>query len=153
MAAGTFTFYGANKADYRLNDLVSANLRMALVSSAYTPDITATGNTLWANASANEIANGNGYTTGGVALTGVVAANAGNTGFKLSSGNAVWTASGAGIPAWRYAVMYYNGTLWGKVNPLIGYFLGDSTPADVPLTTAPNPLTLTCPTGGWGEEV
>ena len=31
----------------------------------------------------------------------------------------------------------------GKVNPILGHFLGDSTPADVPLTTAGNPLTVT----------
>jgi hypothetical protein len=55
----------------------------------------------------------------------------------------VWTASGTGIPAWRYGVLYYLGTLNGKVNPLVGYFLGDSTPADVPLTTSTNTLTIT----------
>lgn len=152
MAAGTFTIYGANKADIRLNDLVSANIRIALVTSVYTPDVTATGNTLFANVSANELANGNGYTSGGAPLTGTTAANVANTGFKFSTGNAVFTASGAGIPAWRYAVMYYSGTLWGKVNPLIGYFVGDATPADTPATTAGNTLTLTTPTTGWFDE-
>jgi hypothetical protein len=29
------------------------------------------------------------------------------------------------------------------VNPLVGYFLGDSTPADVPATTSGNTLTIT----------
>ena len=64
MPAGTFTLFGANKDDYRINDLVSANLRMALVTSVYAPNITATGHALWASVSANEIANGQGYTTG-----------------------------------------------------------------------------------------
>jgi len=34
-------------------------------------------------------------------------------------------------------------------NPLIGYFLGDTTPADVPATTVGNPLTINCPANGW----
>lgn len=154
MAAGTFTLFKANIDDLRIQDLASGNLRMALVSSAYTPSNANTaGHSLWSDVSANEIANGNGYTTGGDTITGVAAANAGNTGWKLSSDDPAWTASGAGIPAWRYGVLYYLGALWGKTNPLIGYFLGDSTPADVPLTTAPNPLTITCPAAGWFDSV
>ena len=106
MTAQAFTLYAKNKDDLRLNDLVSANLRLALVTSAYTPNVTATGHSLWSDVSANEVANGNGYTTGGVALTGTVAATAGNDGFKLSSGNAAWTGTSTGVPAHRYAVMY-----------------------------------------------
>lgn len=54
-----------------------------------------------------------------------------------------WTASGGSIPAWRRGVVYYLGTLNGKVNPLVGHFLGDSTPADIPATTAGNQLIVT----------
>lgn len=154
MASSAMIMYGANKDDIRVRDLESANLRWALVGSAYTPDVTATGHALWAAVSANEIANGNGYATGGFGVTGVAAANVANTGWKLSSGNAVWTATGAGFPAWRYAVLYYLGTLWGQVNPLIGYILGDTTPADIPATTpATSPLTIACPATGWFDIV
>lgn len=150
MAAGTFTLYKANIDDLRINDLVNANLRLALVTSAYTPsNATTAGDSLWSSVSANELANGNGYTTGGIALTGVASANAGNTGWKLTTGNAVWTATGGNIPAWRYMVLYYSGALWGLLNPLIGYALGDSTPADVPATTTGNTLTVTAPATGW----
>lgn len=152
MASGTIIIFGANKADIRLNDLVSVNLRIALITNTYVPNVTATGDALFATPATNEIAAGTGYTAGGLALTGTTAANAANTGFKLSTGNAVWTASGTGLPAFRYAVIYYLGTLWGKVNPLIGYFLGDTTPADIPLTTSPNTLTITCPAAGWFDE-
>jgi len=38
-------------------------------------------------------------------------------------------------------------------NPLVGYFVGDSTPADIPATTVGNTLTLTCPSGGWFDLV
>ena len=154
MTAQAFTLYAKNKDDLRLNDLVSANLRLALVTSAYTPNVTATGHSLWSDVSTNEVANGNGYTTGGVALTGVVAATAGNDGAKLSSGNAAWTGTSTGIPAHRYAVMYYLGPLWSMTNPLIGYILGDNTPADIPVTTpAVSPLTYTCPATGWFDLV
>lgn len=148
MAAGTFTLFSANKDDINLNDLVGATLKMALVTSAYTPDAAVTGNSVWANVSTHEIAAGNGYTAGGVALVSVAKA-AITGGFKLTSANVVWSASGGFIPAWRYAVMYVDGTLWGLTNPLIGYVLADTTPADAPATTTGNTLTLVCPNEGW----
>ena len=62
---------------------------------------------------------------------------------KFTSAAFVWTASGGSIAAWRRGVVYYLGTLNGKVNPLVGHFLGDSTPADIPATTDTNTLTVT----------
>jgi hypothetical protein len=112
----------------------AANFRLALVTSAWTPDNGDTGNEVWADISANEITAGNGYIAGGIALTGVALTQAAGT-VKFTSSAAVWTASGGSIPAWRRGVIYYLGTLNGKVNPVLGPFLGDSTPADVPATT------------------
>jgi hypothetical protein len=63
-----------------------------------------------------------------------------------------WTASGAGIPAWRYGVLYVVGSLWGITSPLLAYFTGDSTPADVPLTASGNQLQVNCPANGWFTE-
>ena len=149
MAAGTLTLYSKNKDDIRVNDITGATVKMALVSSAYTPDTnSSTGHSVWADASANEITAANGYSAGGIALSSM-AATAITGGFKFSSANPVWTASGGSIAAWRYAVMYVLGTLWGMTNPLIGYFLGDSTPADIAATTSGNTLTQTCPANGW----
>ena len=148
MASGTFTLFSANKDDIRINDLTGATVNMALVLSTYTPDTTSAGHSLWSSVSGNEVANGNGYTTGGVALSSKVA-TAVTGGFKFSSANPSWTASGSGIPAHRYYVMYVVGTLWGMTNPLVGYFVGDSAPADIPLTTAGNSITVTAPSGGW----
>ena len=129
-------------------DLVGASAKLALITNAWTPDASVTGNSLFADMSANEIAAGNGYTAGGVALTSPLATAITN-GFKYSTANGVWTAAGGAIPAWRYGVIYVNGTLWGRVNPVIGYFLGDSAPADVPATTSGNTLTLTPNAAGW----
>lgn len=148
MAAGTFTLFSANKDDINLNALVGATVKLALVTSAYTPDASVTGHTTWANISTHEIAAGNGYTAGGVTLASV-AKTAITGGFKLASNNAVWTATSGSIPAWRYAVMYVSGTLWGLTNPLVGYVLADTTPADIPATTSGNLLTVVCPVDGW----
>lgn len=148
MAVGTITLFGANKDDLNINALVAGTVNLALVTSSWTPDVTTSGNSVWANVSANEIASGGGYTTGGIALSSKVA-TAVTGGWKFSSASPVWTASGGGIPVWRYGVFYYVGTLWSLTNPLIGYFLGDTTPANVPATTAPNTLTITVPANGW----
>lgn len=148
MAAGTFTLFSANKDDLRMQDLTGATVKLALVTSSYTPDAAATGHDEWADISTNEIANGNGYTTGGATLAND-AITAITNGHKYSSDNVTWTASGGAIPAWRYAVLYVSGTLWGKTSPVIGYFLGDSTPADVAATTDGNNLAINCPSGGW----
>ena len=119
----------------------AANFRLALVSSAWTPN-NAT-DELWSVASGSEIANGNGYTTGGATPATIsLTQTSGVVKFTWSTA-VVWTASGSGIPAWRRAVLYYLGTLNGKVNPLVAHFLGDSTPADIPLTTSGNTITIT----------
>jgi hypothetical protein len=119
----------------------AANFRLALVSSSWTP-VNST-DELWAVASANEIANGNGYTTGGLTpATFALTQSAGVTKFTWSTGS-VWTAAGGSIPAWRRCVLYYLGTLNSKVNPIVGHFLGDGTNIDVPATTTGNTLTVT----------
>lgn len=150
MAAGVFTLYSAHKGRLVLQDLATASVKLALLKSTYTPNAAYAGHAIWSNVSAEEIAAGNGYSAGGIALADKsVATIADGYGLKFSSGNAVWTATGASIPAWRYAVLYVAGSLWGYSSPLIGYFLGDTTPADVPATDVGNTLTLSCPADGW----
>jgi hypothetical protein len=144
MAAGAFVFPDLAKLNFfSATGLLSAtatNFRLALVSSAWTP-VNST-DEVWSAASANEIANGNGYTTGGGTLTSVALTQTSGV-VKFTSAAYVWTASGTGIPAWRRGVVYYLGTLNGKVNPIVGHFLGDSTPADIALTSSGNTLTVT----------
>jgi len=147
MASGNVTLFSKNKDDIRINDLVGATIKLALVSSSWTPDTSTTGNSVWADVSANEVS-GNGWTAGGETLASVVA-TAISGGYKLASASPSKTASGGNIPAFRYCVLRVSGTLWGMTDPLIGYFLGDSTPADVPATTTGNALTINCPANGW----
>ncbi len=152
MASGTIILFSKNKDDLRINDIVGASVAMALIKSTYTPDATVTGHSLFSDVSANEIAAGNGYTAGGVALASKVA-TAISSGHKFASADAAWAASGGSLPVWRYGLLYVVGSLWGMTNPLIGYFLGDSTPADVPATTSGNSLTIYCPANGWFDHV
>lgn len=144
MAAGAFVFPDLARLNFfsatNLLGANTANFKIALVTSAWTPNNST--NEVWADVSANEIAAGNGYTAGGGALTGVSLTQTSGT-VKFTSSAFVWTASGGSIPAWRRGVVYYSGTLNGKVNPIVGHFLGDNTPADVPATTAGNTLTVT----------
>jgi hypothetical protein len=97
---------------------------------------------------ADEITAANGYSAGGIALASPTF-TAITKGFKFTSNNVTWTASGGNIAAWRYFVLYVNATVNGVVKPLIGYCLGDAAPADVAATTDTNVLTITCPSGGW----
>src|SRR5205823_11708686 len=77
----------------------------------------------------NEVANAFGYTTGGVALSGVTWTNTAGT-ETLASGNGVWTAAGGALTA-RFAMVYKVGTFGGIVNPIICVSLLDTAPADV----------------------
>lgn len=142
MAAGTFTFFNAFRKSMAdgLIDLDGHSFKMQLHTSTYAPDVEA--DALLADVD-NEVSNANGYTTGGAALTTVVWSRTTVT-VKFSSDPVVWTASGAGITA-RYAILV---DVTAAGSPLVGYFLLDSTPADV-TATAGNTLTITPNAAGW----
>jgi hypothetical protein len=147
-APGTFTFFAENLNVEKLSDLRSATVKIALLTSAYSPDTDESGNGVWADISANEIAAGNGYTAKGATLGSKLVTAIAN-GYEFESAAASWTASGGSIPAWRHAVMLVDGSLWGLTDPLIGTFIGDSAPADVPATANGNTLQINCPANGW----
>lgn len=136
MAAGNWTFTNGARTSL-LNgtfDLDSDSFKIALFTSS--SNIGAA-STTYAGVT-NEVANGNGYTTGGAAVTGSLS---GTTTVTFDTTDpAVWTASGAGFTA-RYAVLYEVG---GNV---LCYCLLDNTPADVTIT-AGNTLTLTINASG-----
>lgn len=88
-------------------------LRVALTNTAPT-----SANTVLANIT--QVANGNGYTTGGISVGTITGAQTGGT-FQLTGGtDPVWTATGAGFTA-RYAVLY-NDTPTSPADPLIGWW-------------------------------
>lgn len=129
MAAGAWTFTNGSRTRM-LNgtfDFDTDSFKMALFLS--TSDIGAS-STTYAGVS-NEHANGNGYTTGGKALTPSLS---GTTTVTWDVDDQTWTASGGSIVA-RFAVIY---EVSGDV---VCYCLLDSTPADV-TATAGNTLTV-----------
>ena len=101
-------------------DLDIDTLNVALVTSSYTPSAA---HEEWADVSANEVATGSGYTTGGVTLTGPVATNA-----NIDFNDPAWTTL---TKTFRYAVCYKLGSGGSLTNPLLFYILLDTTPADV----------------------
>lgn len=142
MAAGVFVFPDKTKLNmFSATDLLNpANtFKMTLHTSSWTP--ASSTNEVFADVT-NELATANGYTAGGITLSSVALTQTAGV-VKFTSAAAVWTASGGSIPVWRYGVVRAVGTLNGKVDPIVGYFLGDSTPADVPATTTGNTLTVT----------
>lgn len=139
-APGSVTLFGAFGEHLARGtvDLDTDTIRAALVTSSYSPNVST--HDEWADASANEIANGNGYTTGGAALAGVsVSRSLGVTTFDAN--DTAWTATPGAIGPFRYLVLYAAVTRNGVTNPLIGYVLLDSAPADLTIS-ASNTLTV-----------
>lgn len=101
-------------------DLDTDTLKLALVTSSYTPSAA---HVEWADVSANEVATGSGYTTGGETLASPAATNS-----TVDYADVTWTSL---TKTFRYAVCYKSGSGGGLTNPLLFYILLDSTPADV----------------------
>jgi hypothetical protein len=141
MAAGKFKLYDPAKkrlADGTF-DLDGSTFKMALFQSTSNANTLSVGTGLYADLT-NEVANANGYTTGGITLSGVTWTNtSGSIAWTFTA--PVWTASGGPIAA-RFAVIYASGTLNTLVNPILCVSLLDTTPADV-TATAGNTLTIT----------
>lgn len=136
MAAGAWTFTNAGRTALLDGtfDINSDTWKMALFQS--TSNIGAS-STTYAGLT-NEVANANGYTTGGASISLTLA---GTTTVTVDiATDPVWTASGGSIVA-RFAVIYEVG---GNV---LCYCLLDNTPADV-TTTAGNTLTVAAHSSG-----
>ena len=124
-------------------DLDTDTFKVQLQTSTYTPALT---HTVLADLT-NEVANGNGYTTGGFTLTTPAYGQTSGTAKWSTANNPSWTGATSGFVA-RYAVFYKSGTANAKVNPLIGYMLLDSAPADVSFAVG-NTVTITQNAAGW----
>jgi len=99
MASGIYNRFKANLMN-KVVDLEGDTIKVALLDDSHS--FTAT-NTIWGNVSANELANGNGYTTGGATLAGKAVTEAATT--LWNADDAAWTS--ATFSAW-HAVIYDN---------------------------------------------
>lgn len=130
MAANAWVIYNKFKefmADGTI-DLDTDSFRCALVTSSYTPAAT---HETWTSVSANEVANGNGYTTHGDAMAVTWVESSGTV--TWDSDDPAWTASGGSITA-RYAVIVHDANAdnaLASTDKLVAYCLLDNSPADV----------------------
>lgn len=149
MAAGKWKVYDFGKkyiADgtFDLDD--TTNWKMALFLAAGNANTLSVGTGVYGDLT-SEHANANGYTTGGVAITGVTWTRSGATiTFDCSDLSPGWTAAGGSIVC-RYGVIYKNATVNTIVKPLLCVSLVDTTPADVTITSG-NTLTWTMNASG-----
>lgn len=115
------------------------DVRCVLLSSAYSSNMNT--HSVLADISASEIAAQGGYTAGGLNLGKMSVSRSGST-VTVDLADLVLTATGAGIPAWRYAALVADVTRNTKVKPLIALILGNDAPADIPSTPAGTNLVL-----------
>lgn len=110
--------------------------KIALMESGFTFDKDADAE--WADVSGEELANGNGYTTGGATLANLVLAEDDtNDRAQASWDNATWTANGGSIGPTPGAIIYNDSD---ADDPIVGYidFGGEKTQADGGTATISN---------------
>ena len=110
----------------KVEDLSADQFKMALFLSTSNCGSVALVTAQYANLT-NELANGNGYTTGGVVLAGVSWTALAGAVKTFTSNKASWTA-GPGSLTFRFAVVYDNTS---PNKDLVCFSLLDSTPADI----------------------
>ena len=127
--ATTFTRYTSynqyvHTAEIKLNN--TGKIKVALVTSTY---VFSAAHTIFDNGANDatdpsfcEVASGDGYTTGGVAL-----GNLSVNGTRFDADDATWTSL---TKTFRAGIIYMDDTYLTIVKPLIGYILFDDTPAD-----------------------
>jgi len=137
--AATFTKYTSYNQyvhDGTINLNNTGKVMMALVTSSYT---FSAAHTIWADASTNEAATGDGYTTGGAALASLSVNST-----RFDSADVTWTGL---TKTFRYGVLFINDTVNGIVKPLIGCVLFDATPANISITGGD--FTVQVNASGW----
>lgn len=146
-AAGAWTFYNEAK-KYLMSgdiDLNSATFRMGLYTSASN---FATATLSRHDQATNEIADGNGYSTSGKALTGVTwTAGASASEMRFDCTAVIWTATGGNIANIKAAVIFIEGASAGA-RKLLCY--SQLSTAQFTLTTG-NTLTITPSANGIFE--
>jgi hypothetical protein len=121
----TVNWYGPGLLDIleAPRDLEAVTLKLALVTDAYTPNRDT--HDFWDDASGSELANGNGYSTGGVTLTTVVTSyDSASDQVRLDFDDVSWTFTAS--KTWRYGVVYIDTAGASSTDPVIGLLTWDS---------------------------
>jgi|SRR5579884_129971 len=106
-------------------DWVNDTIMVGLLGAGYTPNVDT--HIYWSDVSANEIAAGGGYASGGLALAGksIVYDSSAHT-VRLKAGTSQWLTS---TISYRYAAIYKS-TGTGSTSLLLGYFDPGGTEQD-----------------------
>lgn len=123
MATTIQKFNGATKMILGGIDLDTTTLKLALVTSSYTLDLT---DAAWSDISGSEVATGDGYTTGGETLGTPTLTTSGAV-CTFDAEDVTWTSL---TKTFRAGVVYASGTFETILNPVLFYILFDDTPAD-----------------------
>lgn len=111
-------------------DLETATLKLALVTNAYTPNRDT--HDFRDDFTANEVANGNGYTTGGATVGSPLwSLDTGTQQVRLDVADVSWTFTGS--KTWRYGVLYVDTGGADSTDPLVALLTWD---ADQTVSTA-----------------
>ena len=119
MAAGNWIVYNEFRLDVMegVHNLETDTIKIQLHTTTHTPAVEA--DAVKADLD-NEVANGNGYTTGGAAITNPQVTHSTTTAtFDDDGTNVSWTGSSSGFTC-RYAIMH-NDTPTSPADPLICY--------------------------------
>lgn len=122
----TVTWYGLGL-QYLLDnpsDMETVTAKIALVTSAYTPNRDT--HDFWDDVSANEVANGNGYATGGVTLTTVLwSYDSASDQVRLDFDDVSWTFTAG--KTWLYGVVYIDTAGASSTDPVIALLTWDTS--------------------------
>jgi len=115
--AVTFNYYNVFLRDLGngTHDMDTHTFKLALLDNTY---VYSAAHAVFADVSAKEIAAGNGYTAGGISLTGVTYGLTGAT-VKFDADDVIWTAGPAAMATSKFAVLY-NFTQATPLKPLLG---------------------------------
>lgn len=124
----TVAFYGLTMekiAEQVGNDVnyLTGTVKLALVLDTYTPDRDA--HDFWNDVSANEVANGNGYTTGGETAAGkTITYDSASDQVRWDLTDITWTFTAS--KTWRYGVLYIDTAGASSTDPLYALLTWDS---------------------------
>lgn len=106
------------------SDLEGVTVKLALVTSSYTPDRDT--HDFWDDVSANEVANGNGYSTGGVTLTSVLwSYDSASDQVRLDFDDVSWTFTAG--KTWLYGIVYIDTGGASSTDPVIALLTWDTS--------------------------
>lgn len=125
---GQFSTTAARRVDW-----VTDSITVTLHTSTYTPN---QDTHVFQSDLTNELANGNGYTTGGIVLSSKTTAyDTTSNETRLDAADVTWTFSGGVAKAFQYAVVWSNTAGASTTDPLLGYVnLGAQSVTDTTFT-------------------